>query len=93
MIVAERDLVEAIESTLFVLPAVTGLSQDLGIPGLRPPSPGRPESAPGIRRGLAACRAARAPGKPLGVTGVGSGRPNAGGGSRPAAGTTTCRTR
>src|SRR5439155_520555 len=35
MIVAERDLVEAIESTLFVLPAVTGLSQDLGIPGLR----------------------------------------------------------
>lgn len=33
--VASRDLVEAIESTLFVLPAVTGLSQDLGIPGLR----------------------------------------------------------
>ena len=33
--VAERDLVEAIESTLFIYPAVPGLSQDLGIPGLR----------------------------------------------------------
>lgn len=33
--VAERDLVEAIESTLFIYPAVSGLSQDLGIPGLR----------------------------------------------------------
>jgi hypothetical protein len=31
----ERDLVDAIESTLFVLPAVPGLMQDLGIPGLR----------------------------------------------------------
>ncbi|HEX9267227.1 MAG TPA: GNAT family N-acetyltransferase [Candidatus Limnocylindria bacterium] len=33
--VAERELVEAIESTLFIYPAVHGLSQDLGIPGLR----------------------------------------------------------
>jgi len=33
--IAERDLVEAIESTLFMYPAVSGLSQDLGIPGLR----------------------------------------------------------
>lgn len=35
MRVAERDLVGAIESTLFMYPAVPGLSQDLGIPGLR----------------------------------------------------------
>jgi GNAT superfamily N-acetyltransferase len=34
-VVAERDLVEAIESTLFIYPAALGLSQDLGIPGLR----------------------------------------------------------
>jgi GNAT superfamily N-acetyltransferase len=33
--VVERDLVEAIESTLFLHPAVPGLVQDLGIPGLR----------------------------------------------------------
>ena len=33
--VVERDLVEAIESTLFIFPSVPGLSQDLGIPGLR----------------------------------------------------------
>jgi GNAT superfamily N-acetyltransferase len=33
--VVERDLVDAIESTLFILPSVPGLSQDLGIPGLR----------------------------------------------------------
>lgn len=33
--IAERDLVEAIESTLFIYPAASGLSQDLGIPGLR----------------------------------------------------------
>jgi hypothetical protein len=33
--VAERGLVEATESTLFIYPAVHGLSQDLGIPGLR----------------------------------------------------------
>jgi GNAT superfamily N-acetyltransferase len=33
--VAERGLVEAIESTLFIYPAVHGLSADLGIPGLR----------------------------------------------------------
>jgi len=33
--VLERDLVEAIESTLFIFPSVPGLSQDLGIPGLR----------------------------------------------------------
>jgi GNAT superfamily N-acetyltransferase len=33
--VVERDLVDAIESTLFVYPAVPGLVQDLGIPGLR----------------------------------------------------------
>src|SRR5436190_18644397 len=33
--VAERELVEAIESTLFIYPAVHGLSQELGIPGLR----------------------------------------------------------
>ena len=33
--IAERELVEAIESTLFIYPAVHGLSQDLGIPGLR----------------------------------------------------------
>jgi GNAT superfamily N-acetyltransferase len=32
---AERDLVDAIESTLFIYPSVPGLSQDLGIPGLR----------------------------------------------------------
>jgi len=31
----ERDLVEAIESTLFIFPSVPGRSQDLGIPGLR----------------------------------------------------------
>jgi hypothetical protein len=35
VIAAERDLVDAIESTLFILPAVPGLLQDLGIPGLR----------------------------------------------------------
>ena len=35
MIVAERALVEAIESTLFIYPAVPGLLQELGIPGLR----------------------------------------------------------
>jgi hypothetical protein len=33
--VVERDLVDAIESTLFLYPAVPGLVQDLGIPGLR----------------------------------------------------------
>jgi GNAT superfamily N-acetyltransferase len=33
--VVERGLVEAIESTLFIYPAVHGLVQDLGIPGLR----------------------------------------------------------
>lgn len=33
--IAERDLVETIESTLFIYPAAPGLSQDLGIPGLR----------------------------------------------------------
>ena len=33
--VAERELVEAIESTLFFYPAVHGLVQDLGIAGLR----------------------------------------------------------
>jgi GNAT superfamily N-acetyltransferase len=33
--VAERSLVEAIESTLFMYPAVSGLSHDLGIAGLR----------------------------------------------------------
>ncbi len=33
--VVERGLVEAIESTLFLYPAVHGLVQDLGIPGLR----------------------------------------------------------
>jgi hypothetical protein len=33
--VVERDLVEAIESTLFLYPAVPGLVQDLGIAGLR----------------------------------------------------------
>ena len=33
--VAERGLVEAIESTLFIYPAVHGILQDLGIPGLR----------------------------------------------------------
>lgn len=33
--VVERDLVDAIESTLFVFPAVPGLMHDLGIPGLR----------------------------------------------------------
>ncbi len=35
MTVVERDLVEAIESTLFLYPAVPGLVQDLGIAGLR----------------------------------------------------------
>jgi len=33
--VVERDLVEAIESTLFMYPVVHGVVQDLGIPGLR----------------------------------------------------------
>ena len=33
--VAERGLVEAIETTLFLYPSVHGLVQDLGIPGLR----------------------------------------------------------
>jgi hypothetical protein len=33
--VVERGLVEAIESTLFMFPAVAGLTQDLGIAGLR----------------------------------------------------------
>jgi len=33
--VVDRDLVEAIESTLFIYPSVPGLLQDLGIPGLR----------------------------------------------------------
>jgi hypothetical protein len=33
--VVERDLVDAIESTLFIYPAVPGLMHDLGIPGLR----------------------------------------------------------
>jgi len=33
--VAERGLVEAIESTLFIFPSVSGLSHDLGIAGLR----------------------------------------------------------
>ncbi len=33
--IVERDLVEAIETTLFLYPAVHGLVQDLGIPGLR----------------------------------------------------------
>jgi hypothetical protein len=33
--VVERDLVDAIESTLFIFPAVPGLMHDLGIPGLR----------------------------------------------------------
>lgn len=33
--VVERDLVDAIESTLFIFPAVPGLVHDLGIPGLR----------------------------------------------------------
>jgi GNAT superfamily N-acetyltransferase len=33
--VVERDLVEAIESSLFLYPAAHGLVQDLGIPGLR----------------------------------------------------------
>jgi GNAT superfamily N-acetyltransferase len=33
--VVERDLADAIESTLFVFPSVSGLMQDLGIPGLR----------------------------------------------------------
>jgi GNAT superfamily N-acetyltransferase len=32
---SERDLVDAIESTLFVYPPVAGLFQDLGVPGLR----------------------------------------------------------
>jgi len=32
---APRDLVDAIESTLFIYPSVPGLSQDLGIAGLR----------------------------------------------------------
>jgi hypothetical protein len=35
MTMVARDLVDAIESTLFILPAVPGLLQDLGIPGLR----------------------------------------------------------
>jgi len=34
-IVVERDLVELIESSLFLYPAAHGLVQDLGIPGLR----------------------------------------------------------
>jgi GNAT superfamily N-acetyltransferase len=33
--VAERDLLEAIESTLFLYASVPGLSQELGVPGLR----------------------------------------------------------
>lgn len=33
--IAERNLVDAIESTLFIYPSVPGLSQDLGIPGIR----------------------------------------------------------
>jgi GNAT superfamily N-acetyltransferase len=33
--IVERDLVEAIETTLFMYPAVHGVAQDLGIPGLR----------------------------------------------------------
>ena len=33
--IAERGLVEAIESTLFIFPSVSGLSHDLGIAGLR----------------------------------------------------------
>ena len=33
--VVERGLVEAVETTLFLYPAVHGLVQDLGIPGLR----------------------------------------------------------
>ena len=33
--VVERDLVDAIESTLFVFPAVPSLMHDLGIPGPR----------------------------------------------------------
>jgi GNAT superfamily N-acetyltransferase len=32
---SERELVDAIESTLFVYPAVPGLTEDLGVPGLR----------------------------------------------------------
>jgi GNAT superfamily N-acetyltransferase len=35
MAVASPELLEAIESTLFIYPSVPGLSQDLGIPGLR----------------------------------------------------------
>src|SRR2546425_8891811 len=35
MTVVTRDLVDAIESTLFIFPPVPGLLQDLGIPGLR----------------------------------------------------------
>jgi hypothetical protein len=35
MTIPERDLVDAIESTLFLYPPVAGLFQDLGVPGLR----------------------------------------------------------
>ena len=35
MTVPERDLVDAIESTLFIYPPVAGVFQDLGVPGLR----------------------------------------------------------
>lgn len=35
MSLADRELIDAIESTLFLYPAVPGLSSDLGIPGLR----------------------------------------------------------
>src|SRR5919198_2616104 len=33
--VSERELIDAIESTMFVYPTTSGLTQDLGIPGLR----------------------------------------------------------
>ena len=35
MAISERDLVDAIESTLFLYPPVAGLFQELGVPGLR----------------------------------------------------------
>ena len=35
MTISERVLIDAIESTLFLLPAVPGLAQDLGVPGIR----------------------------------------------------------
>jgi len=35
MTISERVLIDAIQSTLFLLPAVPGLAQDLGVPGIR----------------------------------------------------------